>query len=143
MILVMSVSGILFALGGTEIPTTGRGYKWLRRFVMPVFLAGIALLYAPWWACVGYGLTTSVALHMGYGDRCSWLKRAFIFISYGVTSLWFGFSWWIAITPALLALLFLASNWKPLASTVFWKSWEFLAGVLIALCFIGVLLNKW
>jgi hypothetical protein len=37
----------------------------------------------------------------------------------------------------------MASNWKPLAKTVFWKAWEFLAGVLVALCFIGAFLNKW
>jgi len=124
-----------FAAGGTDL--NGRGFKWIRRFLMPACLAGIALLYAPWWACLGYAVTLSAFLHMGYGDRCSWLKRAFIFTGYGFSALWFGWTWWAVVTPVLLLIAFWLSNFKPTANTMFWKAWEMLAGFLIAVTFIN------
>lgn len=131
----------LFAAGGTDL--NGKGHKWLRRFVMPIGLGGLSLLYFAWYWALLYTVLLSAILHPGYGDRCSWPKRIALFIGYGSVSLVFGLSYWTVFTPIVLSLLFLASNWKPLANTVFWKSWELLSGGLIALCFIGAFLNRW
>lgn len=141
MIFCMSISGILFSLGGTDI--NGKGYKAIRRYLLPFILSIIASYNAILWQSFAYSLILCFFLHLGYGDRCSWLKRVIIFIGYGLPSLFFGFSWWVVITPVILTLLFLGSRWKPLASTIFWKAFEYLGGVLIALCFIGGIQNKW
>lgn len=143
MIAVMAWGGVCFALGGTEIPWTGKGYKWIRRQVMPLGFAVLAyFLGLVWWKCVIF-LVLSMFLRAGYGDSSPYWKKILVFIAYGLPSLVIGFSWWVVITPVVLTLLFMASNWKPLATTVFWKAWEFLAGVLVSLCFIGAFLNKW
>ena len=143
MILAFLSCAGLFAAGGTEVKATGRGYKWMRRFVMPVGMGIIASLHAVWWLALIYAVILCATLHPGYGDRCNWFKRVGIFTSYGLSSLLFGWSWWVVVTPVVLSLLFLASNWKPIATSFFWKSFELLAGGLIALCFIGAFLNRW
>lgn len=143
MIPTMAVSGALFAAGGTHIEGIG-GQKWLRRYLLPCFLAFICVLSGvKIWVGVVYGLILIPALSAGYGSRTAYCLKVLVFTCYGIPSLLIGFSWWVVICPALLAALFAASNWKPLATTVFWKSWEFLAGVLVSLCLIGAILNKW
>jgi hypothetical protein len=142
-IAVMAWGGVCFALGGTEIPWTGNGYKWIRRHVMPLGFAVLAYFIGlVWWKCLIF-LLLSMFLRAGYGTNSPYWKKILVFTAYGLPSLVIGFSWWVVITPVVLTLLFMASNWKPLAETVFWRSWEFLAGVLVSLCFIGAFLNKW
>ena len=127
----------LFAAGGTDL--NGRGHKWLRRFLMPIGLGALALIYAPWWACLGYTLTLCVFLHMGYGSRAGWLYRAFIFTGYGVSALWFGWTWWAVATPVLCSLAFLLSNMKKSEGMFAWKIVEMLFAFLIAVTFINSL----
>jgi hypothetical protein len=135
-ILTMVWSAGLFAVGGT------RGKYW-RRFVLPAGLAGVASLYAPWWTCIGYCVTTMAVLHLGYGDRCSWLKRSLIFTGYGVTSLWFGLSWWVIVVPSVCMALFFLSNFKLTEKSFSWKLIECLWGFLIAAAFVAALQNQW
>ena len=137
MIFAVTFSVAAFAAGGTDL--NGRGYKFIRRFLMPIGLGSLALLYAPWWACFGYTLTLCAFLHMGYGSKASWLYRAFIFTGYGASALWFGWTWWLVATPVLLLIAFWLSNFKPSEKTMFWKAWECLAGFLIAVTYINSL----
>lgn len=137
MIAVTLWSTGLFAAGGTDI--NGKGHKWLRRFILPAGLGAIAILYAPWWACLAYSVTLSAFLHLGYGSRCSWLKRAFIFAGYGLSTLWLGWTWWVVITPVLCLLAFWLSNFKPTAGTFYWKAVEAMYGFMIAVTFINAL----
>jgi hypothetical protein len=141
MILAFQWSAGLFAAGGTDL--NGKGHKWLRRFVMPIGLGCASLISSSWYQALAYAVLLSAVLHIGYGDRCSWTRRIAIFIGYGAVSLVFGWSYWVVITPVLLSLLFLASNWKPLANTVFWKSVELLMGALISISFIGAINNAY
>lgn len=144
MIWTLIASLSLFALGGTEIPKFGRGFKVFRRFVLPILLGVIAYLsHVSWWQAVLYSLGLCLALHMGYGDRAAYWKKVLIFCAYSGVSLCIGFSWWVVITPVLLTLLFIGSNWKPTASSIYWKSWEGLAGFLIAASLIAALQNRY
>jgi hypothetical protein len=140
MLLSMLLGAGLFAAGGTDIPGIG-GQKWIRRYILPLSLAGIALIYAPWWKCLGYAVTLSAFLHMGYGSKTGWLYRALIFIGYGLSALWLGFTWWVFIVPAMCSLLFLCSNWKATSSSFEWKICEAWFGMCIAVSFISAL-NK-
>ena len=137
MILAVLWSVGLFAAGGTDL--NGKGHKWIRRFILPIGLGALALLYAPWWACLGYTATLSAFLHMGYGSKASWLYRAFIFTGYGASALWFGWSGWVIATPILCLLAFWLSNQKQSESMFFWKSVEMLFAFLIAVTFINSL----
>ena len=142
-IAVMIWCGALFAAGGTHIEGPG-GQKWLRRYLLPIGLAILAyFLGLVWWKCLVFLALSIASLSAGYGTNSPYWKKILVFTSYGLPSLVIGFSWWVVITPVLLTLGFMASNWKPLASTVFWKSWEFLAGVLVAFCYIGAMINQW
>jgi hypothetical protein len=144
MIIIMSVSGALFALGGTEIPYFKTGFKWLRRFVLPLFLAlGCVLSGVSWWQASIYAVLLCVALIQGYGEKASYFKKFIIFCAYSGCSAVIGLSWWLLITPIVLTLLFLGSNWKHLASTFFWKGIEFLMGTLIAISLIAAINNKY
>jgi hypothetical protein len=143
MILVLALSSVLFAIGGTHIDGIG-GQKWVRRFLLPLLLAlGCLLSGVSWWQASIYALLLCASLHMGYGERTPYWKKFLIFASYSGVSAMIGLSWWLVITPVLLTLLFIGSNWKPAASSIFWKAWEFLAGTLIAISLIAAVNNKY
>ena len=137
MILSFLWSAGLFSAGGTDL--NGRGYKFLRRFILPAGLGCLALLYSHWWACIGYTLTLSAFLHLGYGSRAGWLYRSFIFTGYGCSALWLGFTWWAVITPVICLATFWLSNNKYMANTFKWKIVESLYGFLISSTYITAL----
>jgi hypothetical protein len=125
MIACMGFGGVLFAAGGT-------GYKWLRRFVLPILLGGIAVFSGIlWYLCLGYALTQAITLCLPYGERTPYWLKALVFISYALPSLFFGFSYWQLILPVVCFGCFCLSNWKPTANTFFWKACEFIMGATI------------
>jgi hypothetical protein len=143
MILVLALSSALFAIGGTHIEGIG-GQKWVRRFLLPILLAlGCVLSGVSWWQASIYAVLLCVALIQGYGEKASYFKKFIIFCAYSGCSAVIGLSWWLVITPVLLLLLFIGSNWKPMASSIFWKAWEMLGGTLIAISLIAAINNKY
>jgi hypothetical protein len=112
MVFLAPICALLFALGGTQISTTIKGQKWLRRFVLPAIL-GLAVGFAiTWWQGLLVGCLACASLHQGYGDRASWLKRTLIFLSYGLISLPIGWSLWNIFTPIIAMSLFVLCNLK-------------------------------
>ena len=132
MIGIMAWCGILFAVGGTK------GKYW-RRFVLPSGLLVVSLLSGViWWKAVAMTLSLIVTLSLGYGERTPYWLKAAVFMMYGVSFLWFGFSLWIVLSPLLCFGLFCLSNWKLTADSFFWKACEFLFGTFIGITFISV-----
>jgi hypothetical protein len=127
MIASMAVGGLGFSIGGT-------GPKWVRRYVMPLLL-GVICFFAGlvWWRCLGMALSLSPVLHLGYGEKISYWRKALIFASYSLTTLWLGLSVWQILLPCLALLLFLLSNQKWSSSTFVWKICEFIIGSLIGI----------
>lgn len=136
MIWCMTAGGALFALGGT-------GYKWARRYVLPVAIALPMAFIAHIWPILAYTLFLSIALHMGYGDRSNYFKRFVIFCGYSFPCLFLGFSWWILATPVLCLVLFALSNSQRTERMFFWKFIELTYGVLIAVTLISTGGNLW
>ena len=129
----------LFAAGGTDL--NGKGHKWFRRFVMPLGLAGVSLMYAQWWQSLLYSVTLIAFLHMGYGSKASWWYRVFIFAGYGASCLWLGWTWWSVIIPPVLLVMFILSNIKLTAQTFYWKACEMSMGFLLAISFCDAIMK--
>jgi len=131
MIAVMTLSGAMFAIGGT-------GPKYVRRFILPVLLGVIALLnHQIWWACLGYASTQILTLCLPYGSKTPYWLKAVTFITYALPSLFFGFSYWQIITPVVCIGIFFLSNQKWSSNTFVWKICEFIMGLMVGLCFVG------
>ena len=136
-ILMAILSGGLFALGGTG--DWKFASKAWRRYALPLAVGGcLVLLGIDYWRVGGAMAALCGFLHLGYGDKTPWWERILVFTSYGIPSIFIGkagflhFNWWLAIIPSLLTLGFLASRIKSFQTSVFWKSWEFFAGTMIA-----------
>lgn len=125
MIASMGLGGILFAVGGT-------GFKPARRFILPFFLGGIALLSGVlWWKCLILCLGLMGAFHLGYGSKTPYWPKFIVGCAFVAPTLILGFTLWQIITPITFIVMFRLSNWKPLASEFVWKIVEFLTGTLI------------
>jgi hypothetical protein len=82
-------------LGGQEIPGLKRGYKWIRRFLMPAGLAcGLVLISginASIWKPILASALLCLATHIGYQSN-PW-KFILAGLCFGVPSLILGFQW--------------------------------------------------
>ena len=132
MIVIMAYCGIMFAVGGTC-------WKPARRYGIPLFLAIIAYYsHVSWWQCLGMAISLIVALSSGYGSGSAYIKKALVFLSYGLSFLWLGWSLWVVLMPVMCLSIFALSNWKYTTSDFFWKGCEFMYGVLIGITFISM-----
>ena len=132
MVFLPGISAILFALGGTQISTTIKGQKWIRRFVLPTIL-GLSVGFAiSWWQGLLVGLLSCFMFHLGYGSGASgWWERAAIFLGYSIISVPIGLSFWnIPIFFWCLGGMAISqSKWG--RSTLVWKVWESGGGYLV------------
>lgn len=134
LVFIPPVSWILFALGGSQISSTIKGQKWIRRFVLPTILAiCVFVVQFAWWQSLAVFAISCLALHLGYGDRASWGLRGAIFLLYGAISLPIGVSYWNAITPIACLLMMFFSRIKFLNDTFVWKCVEGFMGLLIGI----------
>lgn len=131
---VLGFSGVAFAIGGMK------GGRVLRRYLLPLGLALSLLLNSfPVWKVACYALALSFALHLGYGDRASWWKKALVFALYALPSLVFGLTLWQVASPLIMLLIMFLSQTKTFANDFKWKLCEFNIGVLIACTLLGAI----
>lgn len=132
---LMSTGGICFAVGGT-------GYKWVRRFVMPITMAILCLTSGiAWWKCLCFTLSAIGAFTLGYGESLPYWRKALTFSAYSIVTLWIGFTWWQIIMPLLCLSAFKLSNIKRTSSTFEWKICEFIIGVLFGITLSCIILK--
>lgn len=123
----MGCGGVLFALGGT-------GFKWARRFILPVLLTVVAGFGGViWWRCLIFWAGETGVLHLGYGESLPYWRKAITFMLYVIPTLILGFSWWQLITPLVMLGMFKLSNMRWSSNIVVWKVWEFISGCLLGI----------
>jgi len=136
---------LLFPAGGTEVPATKRGYKWLRRYIAPalsllflILIDSVALWRSILCCCALCGL-----MHLGYGNGKSWGYRAIVGLLYALPSLFLGFSFWFFLLPVGFITLFAVSMWKPTAKMFPWVLVCAIDGALIGASLAGAVVNCW
>jgi len=138
-IIIATIFGCaLFALGGTEIPVLGRGYKWLRRELLPLvwgilaFTAGFEV-----WRCVAMAVSFDGVFRLPYGDRTpKWLKFV-VFMAYPLPSLFLGLNVWQAGAGFVCFMFWALSNWK-----VTEKAFDWVVSCLLMGAVLGVMVGK-
>jgi len=136
--ILMMVLGVgLFALGGT-------GFKWMRRFLMPIALGG-CLYYLGVniiQVIISMGILCG-AMCLGYGQNFPWWVKFLVGCSYMAPSLVIGFSLWVFIVPVVFIVLFLLSNWQETEKSFTWKIVECAFGFIISASLIAAHCNQW
>lgn len=140
-ILIMGLSGIMFAVGGSWITDKIGGQKWIRRIALPLVIGLILALGLKviWWKCLGFALTSMGALSLGYGDKADWWKwdgwkypKWFTACMIPLPTLFIGFSWFILAYPPIFLVMFLVGR-------INWKLFEFFAGAFFGACVVAAL----
>ena len=113
-IIVPALSWILFAIGGT-------GFKWVRRYILPLLL-GITVLISgiPLLQAAGGAIALSLALHLPYGDKVPLWGKFGVILTYPLATLFWGFSPVQVIYPFVMFGLF----WLSLKGKITWKICE-------------------
>lgn len=143
-IIIMGLSGILFAAGGTQVSDKIDGQKWIRRIALPVSL-GLTLWLCfgvDWWRCVAFSVASFGAFSLGYGDKSDWWKwegshypKWFTACMIPLPTLFIGFSLWIFTYPLIFLGVFALQKY----TKVSWKIFEFIAGAWFGVCLVGAL----
>lgn len=133
MVFIPGISSILFALGGTQISNTIKGWKGWRRFILPTVYFISVMIVAFWLRSL---LVTGIAVlsySMGYGEKHSWWIKTLIGVLYSIISIPLGISWWNLITLVVFLVLFKLSNMKFFAHIFIWKICEGIFGYIVGI----------
>lgn len=136
-IAMMTLSVLLFTLGGT-------GFKWMRRYILPVLL-GIGTFFCgvSWWQSLILIIGIGIVYHLPYGEALTFLGKLVVGFLYVIPTLAIGLSWWVLIFPFIFVALFLLSEATETAKSFTWKVCEGFIGLCSCATIIGSILNKW
>ena len=133
---IVTLSSVLFAIGGT-------GFKFCRRFIMPVILAGGAfLLGISWWKCFFALFLIIGACHLGYGELHPLWRKVLTVLALGLCLLPLasGINGLLTlITPIVFGIGYYLSrkiNW------ITWKLIELSAGFSMGVVVVLLVLTK-
>lgn len=134
MIISMGAGGILGCLGGFR-------WKWLRRYLLPVIFAIIAIIGG---FEVGKALLMAlgliIAYSLPYGESTPYFLKVGVSICHILPFLAIGFSFWMVLYPFVFMGLFWLSNKLPLKE-LSWKICEFIffsiQGIILASLIAG------
>lgn len=115
---VPAVSWVLFALGGYK-------WKWIRRFLLPCFLGGIALLMGIlWWKVILFTFLLSAVLCLPYGENTPILGRGVVILCYGLAFLALKLTPIALIPPVTFGVFY----WLSLKYN--WFGWKYTEGLV-------------
>ena len=90
----------------------------------------------------GFGLWSG-AMHLGYGSKVGWARRALIACLMVIPSLFLGFSWLTAAFPVVFLGLYALSNWKPMAKSFTWVLVCSINGIVLGATLCAAAYNCW
>ena len=126
---------VTYWLGGQELPLIGRGYKWIRRFGLPIGLfIGLCILGAVWWKAAIACTLLSAALHIGYQNRV-WKYTASAICMAG-PSLILGWHWTLVL-PITYHTAYGAISLRD--NKFRWVYVGLLMGIGIGICYVSAL----
>ena len=122
-IILLPVSSFLFMLGGWR-------WKGWRRFVLPICLLSVCLLYSvPLAQALAVAILCMIVTSLPYGENSTWTMRIITAISFGMIGLPLGFDFLMIIPPVVFLTGWLFSNKYGLQHKIV----EGLSGIAIAL----------
>ena len=124
-------SSLLYWLGGQEIPIVNRGYLFVRRYVLPIVLAGFLIATGGlWWKVIIACTLLCGSLHLGY--KSSLWRYALTGLLMGLPSLIISKSFYCVI-PCLTHTLF---GYISLKNNRFkWAYVAIIQGLAIGICY--------
>lgn len=127
-----------YFLGGQELPYFNRGFKWIRRFLLPLGLfLFMVYLGGHFASSLVSCLLLSVALHLGYQDKL--YKFFWTGLLMGLPSILIGF-YWTAFLPAVAHTLF---GWISFKDNNFKHAWTGLAvGFCVGIAYLFPVINS-
>ena len=136
MILAMACGGTLFAIGGT-------GFKWARRYILPLVLGILTKIGGKsWHKCLAFMASLMVALHLPYGEKTPYIVKFLVFSAMFGSTCFLGWSWWQAMGILATFILFKISNTRWGQNIVFHKAWEFITGSLIGITIASLITGR-
>jgi hypothetical protein len=130
--LIPATTSALFALGGT-------GFKWARRFLLPVCVTIVLLMGSKsHWLSLLVGLLLIGSMHLPYGDSLkgfAWV-RYIVFATFFAPFLLLAITPWILVSYLITSGLFIVSNSKWGEKLVPHWCWEPIVGFLVGICTI-------
>jgi hypothetical protein len=134
MAILPGTTGILFALGGTQISDKQGGIKWLRRIGITLAV-GVATAFIAHWiqALLAAAATFGLLSMSRYGSSHSWLERAITALCFGLIGAVCGLSLWNLFTVLGFLAMFMLSNSNMTRILFIWKIVEFATGALIGI----------
>ena len=123
---------ILFPLGAALFAIGGTGFKWVRRYALPVLLMLVMWINGIiWWKFLAVGVLSGIAYCLPYGDSTPWWQKSLVIASYFAVMLFLGFTWLMVICPATVIWFFWVSQQSWGTDIMTWKMWECTTGALI------------
>ena len=142
-IVICAVLGAgLFALGGTDIPYFKRGFKFLRRELLPISWGLLAYSAGlEWWRCLGLVVCFDALFRLPYGDRTPVWGKFIVFMAMPLASLWLGFNAWQVIAGIASFIMWASSNWKPTERVFSWVTACIIIGLVLGIA-VGSLIAQ-
>ncbi len=142
MVFVPGLSWVLFALGGTQISDTIKGWKGWRRFILPtVYMVACIFFGIEWWRILLVGFAAGLVYTLPYGVKTKNWVRYLVALGYGCISVPIGISIWNVLTVIGFITLYHLSNFKPTSKAFVWKICEGFFGVLVGIQLAYILMK--
>lgn len=122
-IILLPLGSLLWMLGGWK-------WKGWRRFILPICLSSVCLLYSVSLAkALGVGIICFISTSLPYGENSSWTVRLATAITFGIIGIPLGVSPLMVLPPLVFVIGWLASN----KMKIQWKIIEGITGLAVAI----------
>ena len=103
---------ILLPLSSFLVPLGGFRWKGWRRFILPICLFSVCLLFSVSLArSLGVGILCGISTSLPYGENSSWTMRIITAITFGIIGIPLGVSVLMVVPPIVGIIMLALSKW--------------------------------